>query len=274
VGVDRKCPFDSLYVYQVQVWSAPRSRRKENRRVSGGFLFYCYNKEVKKVLFLSTIYFLLATSVFAQSVDILWQGEGYTPPFYKGRTLWSNQSIITLVAIPQGAGNPSSLNYKWIKNGTVLGLVSGAGRSSLSFADTVFSKPQTIEVEILNAAEEELASNSVTILPTLPLALVYEDNPLYGVMFHREASSGYRLRGEEVTFTTFPLFFSAVDRGDPNVSYSWKTNTGVREDKNSVTYRIPEGASGASTVSVELSFTDLIRQTADRSFLVKFGDEE
>src|SRR3990167_742525 len=105
---------------------------------------------MKRIIFLSTIYFLLTTVVLAQSVDILWQGDTYTPPFYKGKSLWSNQSRITFVAIPQGLGNPASLNYKWTKNGTVLGNINGIGKNTLSFTDSILSRPQTIRVDILS----------------------------------------------------------------------------------------------------------------------------
>ena len=70
-----------------------------------------YNRRMKKIVFLFAIYSLLFTVVNAQSVDLLWQGETYVPPFYKGKSLWSDQSRITLFAIPQGLGNPANLNY-------------------------------------------------------------------------------------------------------------------------------------------------------------------
>ena len=74
---------------------------------------------MKKVIFLSIICFLLSTThVFAQSVDLLWQGNGYVPPFYQGRTIWSKQSGVTVLALTQGLGNPSNLYFKWSKNGT------------------------------------------------------------------------------------------------------------------------------------------------------------
>jgi len=88
----------------------------------------------------------------AQEVDILWQGETYTPPFYKGRALWSSQSRITFLAIPHGAGigNPANLTYRWTQNGTVLGNINGIGKNTLSFTDSVLSKPQTIKIDVLS----------------------------------------------------------------------------------------------------------------------------
>src|SRR3990167_8183019 len=114
---------------------------------------------------------LLVSPIFrlhAQEVDILWQGKTYTPPFYKGKTLWSSQSKIALLAIPHisGAGNPVNLTYKWIKNGTVLGNINGVGKNTLAFTDSILSKPQTIKVEILSEQKTVLASASIFVTPT------------------------------------------------------------------------------------------------------------
>src|SRR3989344_1441328 len=110
-----------------------------------------------RILLISCLLFFLPTLVSAQSVDLLWQGETYTPPFFEGRSLWSNQSRVTIVAVPQGLGNASALNYRWTKNDTVLGSLSGVGKSLLSLKDTILSKPQTIKVEVVSG-ERVLAS--------------------------------------------------------------------------------------------------------------------
>lgn len=228
---------------------------------------------MKKTLFILTIYCLLFTSLSAQSVDLLWQGDGYTPPFYNGRTLWSSQSKITLFAVPQKLGGPANLNYKWSRNGTVLGSLSGVGKNTLSLNDSVLSKSQNIRVEIVFGDNEVLAQTSTVITPVTPSLLVYENNPLYGFLFHKEVSGSYPLHEAEITFDAFPLFFSVQDHSDTSLTYRWRTNTGETETKSSVTYRAPEEASGTSLISITLSNADKILQSANKSFLVQFGEE-
>ena len=232
-----------------------------------------YNKEMRKflILLLLTTYFLLPTSTFAQSVDILWQGEAYVPPFYQGRNLWSKQSIINFVAIPQGLGNSANLNYKWTKNGTVLGNINGVGKNTLSFIDLILSKPQIIKVEIVSGEDEVLASASITVTPTPPTLAIYENNPLYGFMFHKETSGVYELQEKEITFTAFPFFFSTLNRADNAINYEWRTNVGEVENRNSVTYRAPDDAVGSSEVGVNASNKDKITQSASKSFSIEFG---
>lgn len=235
-----------------------------------------------KVFFLFTIYYLLSTSsAFAQSVDLLWQGNTYTPPFYKGKTLWSNQSMITLWALPQGLGDPAKLNYKWTKGGTVLGGpkgVNGVGKNRLSFTDSVLGRPQTIKVDIVSTpaadgSEEVLASASVYVEPIPPTLVIYENNPLYGFMFHKEAVGTFNLQEKEVTFTAFPFFFSTSNRINADLSYKWNSNSGEAETRNSVTYRSPDNGSGTSQIQASISNRDKILQSASRNFLIQFGKQ-
>ena len=222
------------------------------------------------------IFFLFLAPVFAlnaQSVDLLWQGETYRPPFYEGRSLWSYQSIIKFVAIPQGLGDPTTLNYKWTKNGTVLGMVSGVGRNFLSFEDDVFSKPQEVKVEIISTDKKVLAEAKTTVRPQSAVLLVYENNPLYGYLFNREIGAGYRLREGEVTFSAFPLFATPATRDGANLSYSWTTSDGEIQSGSSVTYRAPEDAEGTSEVMLNISNSHKILVDLNRNFLVQFGNE-
>jgi len=226
----------------------------------------------KHYLLLATL--LVIVPVFhtqAQEVDLLWQGETYVSPFYKGRTLWSGQSRIIFLAIPHGLGNPANLDYKWTKNGTVLGNINGVGKNTLSFTDSILSKPQTIKIDILSKQKAVLASASVTVSPISPVLAIYENNPLYGFMFHKETGGVHELEGQEATFTAFPLFFSVFDRTDNRVGYEWLTNIGGEaETSNSATYRAPEDTAGTSKVSVSASHKDKIVQSAGKSFLIRF----
>jgi hypothetical protein len=225
------------------------------------------------LFFVLASYFLLLTPAFAQSVDLLWQGETYTPPFYKGKSLWSSQSRITFVAMTQGLGNPANLYYKWAKNGTVLGNINGVGKNSLSFTDSILSRPQTIRVDILSGENAVLASASVFVAPESPVLDVYENNPLYGLMFHRSVNEEYQFQDQETTFTAFPVFFSVLNREDKTINYKWRTNANDIENKNSVTYRAPDNVTGASQIQVNASNKEKILQSGGKSFLIQFGKQ-
>jgi len=227
---------------------------------------------MKKFVFilLFVLLFFPLYSVRSQTVDLLWQGDVYTPPFYEGKSLWSKQSGIVLMAVPQGLGNPNNINYKWSSNGTVLGSISGIGRNSLYFTDTIFSKPQNFKIEIVGADGGVLASNTVTLVPTSQELLVYENNPLYGLMFNKEVGNNYKFSNQETSFSAFPLFFSVDRYNDNNLNYSWRTGAGVKENSNSITFRAPEGSNGSSQISISIANTLEIAQRVSKSFLVEF----
>jgi hypothetical protein len=206
-------------------------------------------------------------------VDLIWQGGTYTPPFYKGLSLWSKQSDLTLVAVPQGFNKPSGLVYRWTLDGSVLGTVSGVGKDSLFLTDSILSKPRTIKIDIFSSDDTLLATNSLTLTPGLPQILVYEDNPLYGLMLHHEIGANFALKESEVTLAAVPLYFSASSPLDPALNYEWRTNSGSLETKNTVTYRVLDGQKGNSQVSLHINNKNKLMQDVSRAFSVEFGQQ-
>jgi hypothetical protein len=228
-----------------------------------------YNESMKKIAVLLLLCLMPIVS-HAQTVDIVWQGTGYSLPFYKGRTVWTKQTQINFLAVPQGLGDPATLDYIWSKNNTVLGNISGIGKNTLSMADTLFSKPVTIKVEIVRGEEELLADSSITLTPASPFVAIYENNPLYGLSLHDAVLNDYSMEGQEVTLTAFPMFFSANRATDQSITYKW----GSREGGNSTTYRAPGGTAGLSKSSVTITHKDNFMQSAFQSFLIQFGGNE
>lgn len=234
-----------------------------------------YNDFMKKAFLLFALFLALPAISHAQSVDLLWQADTYTPPFYKGRALWSSQSSITLMAIPNGLGNTANLNYRWTRNGTVLGGpngASGVGKNSITYSDSILGRSQTFKVEIVGGDQSILASASVSLTPIQPMLAVYENSPLYGFLFNREAGSAYELSSSEVTLAAFPFFFSSRHRHDGLVNYEWHTNSGETQNSNSVTYRTAEGAAGSSQISIRARNPVLVMQDVGKNLLVRFGN--
>jgi hypothetical protein len=207
------------------------------------------------------------------SVDLLWQGGGYTAPFYKGKAMWGNQTPLSLLAIPSVGRAASSLIYKWSVNGKVLANSSGVGKNSLTIADSILGLARTVKVDVLRDQDTVLATASLSLTPSSPNVLVYELNPLYGYLFQDEISDTYKMREKEVTFAAFPFFFSTPSRSDANMEYSWRTNSGTAETKSLSTYRAPENAEGSSNVSLTVTNPVKITQSASKKFQVEFDNK-
>lgn len=227
------------------------------------------------VLFILLIlpFFSFAQSTSAEDLDLLWQTNAYTSPLYKGKPVWGLESQITFYALPHLGKAPSSLIYRWTKDGTVLGSASGLGKNTLTITGSLFSAPVTVEVEVITDDEIVLADTSVTVVPSKPEVLVYENNPLYGILFNKEVGNSYTAPQKEFTLSAFPFFFSTQNRGVKNMSYSW--NSGKTTQKGSeVVYRSPDNAAGRVSISLSAKRTDKILQSANKTIEVQFGNNE
>lgn len=208
-------------------------------------------------------------------VDLLWRGETYTPPFYKGLPLWSNESTVTLTAIPHISGrNSSSLYYRWSQDGVVRGNLSGVGKNSIEFTDSVLSLPMSVKIDVRDGEEGDiLATKTVSLRPQTPKVYVVEDNPLYGIMFNKTISNEVVLDKDEITFVAIPLFSSVTYRAAPSMTYTWSTNSGETTVGDKVTFRAPEGTTGFSSVKLRTLHSRTLTQPKKLNFLIQFGED-
>ncbi len=214
------------------------------------------------------------------SVDLMWQGNTYTPSFYRGRSLWGLQSRVTFLAVPHVVGvsgaelTSSNLIYRWTKDGEVFGSQSGAGKNSLTISDTILSLPITVSVDVMTDSNTVVGTASLTLTPEPAQILVYEDNPLYGIIFGNAIGEQTKMRDKEVSFVALPLGMSPISRLSPNLLYTWSTNTGSNSTSaNKATYRAPDNTNGSTQVHVEVANKTMTLQGASKDFLVQFGGE-
>lgn len=232
---------------------------------------------MKRFLVLLTLLALAPSLSYAatNSVDVLYSGSGYVPPFYEGRTLWGRQTQVTFYAVPHvftGSGREipaSQLIFRWSKDGTILGLSSGLGQDSISFNDTVIGLPIEIKVDVMTDSSTVVASSDASYAPVTPFLLTYENSPTNGYLFNHEASQGITMSGPEITLAGFPFLFSTSNKAT-RVNYAWTTGTSRTQSGEDVTYRISSGQSGQSAIGVTADLPQVLSQTASEHFLVQF----
>lgn len=212
-------------------------------------------------------------------VDILWEANSYTPPFYKGKALYGYQSLITVIAVPniinsEGAKiNPDNLTYKWTKNNKVLGDVSGYGKNKFSFSKSILSDPSEIEVEVMSSDKKIKASGSIVLEPVEPKTVIYENNPLYGIIYERAVDGEFKLENNEITLTATPYFFSKEDTSGEKIKYNWNMNgrrINDKQDARQATFRNAEGGKGSARISVDLQNERKELQSARTDVLLNF----
>lgn len=213
------------------------------------------------------------------SIDLIWQSNGYVPPFYKGKSLFGHQNNISVIAVPHIPGpngvdmNPKNMIYKWKKNGSVMENASGFGRNVLNFEGSLISRDINITVEVTSSDEKGFAYGNTKIKPINPSILVYKKDLIYGIEFQKAIIGDYKINNlNEISLFAAPFFFEDLDY-DNDLAYKWSINgIPIRDIPGSGTqvFRKKEGAIGTSNISVSIENTERILQFAESKLNLTF----
>ncbi|MCK5060196.1 MAG: hypothetical protein KAR00_03600 [Candidatus Pacebacteria bacterium] len=213
-------------------------------------------------------------------VELLWETNGYVPPFYKGKALNAYQGEIRVVALPDLIENgtrfsPNALIYKWSKDGTLLGSQSGRGKSTLTIEGSLLIRPITVSVEVSTPDEAIKAKKNLVVQTVRPRVLIYENNPFNGVRYEQAFMGEFLMKEKEVNLVVVPYFFSPEEKETNTLVHTWRMNGKVfdtGEDKNTVTLKQPD-MSGFSNINIEVESKNKILQSARSGVVMRFeGD--
>lgn len=211
-------------------------------------------------------------------VDIIWESEGYTPPFYMGKSHIIVQSKVFFTALPniQINGTPvshSELIYTWSKDGKVLTNHSGYGRRTMVHELDFLSRPFTLSVEVSTRDRSVTAQKSMFINPREPQLVFYVEDPLEGLQLETGYTRGsIPMRGQELWIQAVPYFSDEVDYRSGTQIFKWTMNgapvsQGSFRDK--ITLRRPDGVeNGQVNVSLNTQNSSKILQTISESFSI------
>lgn len=214
-------------------------------------------------------YFIVPTEV-----DLVYEPETYTPPFYRGRAWATHQSRIKVLAIPRILDDfdrliPSdNYTYKWSLDGKVIQNQSGFGRNVFIYDSSLLADTTQISVEVEPRNYSALASASITINPVEPLVALYEKNPIYGTIFENAVTGTYLLSRNEITLEAIPYFFS-----NPNSDFTWlMNNQTISKNLNprEMTFRIENDTLGQSNISIRTVDSGKILQSAESTIILLF----
>jgi hypothetical protein len=214
------------------------------------------------------------------NVDLIWQASGYTPPFYKGKTLFSHQDRIQFIAIPHIIAangqeiSPKNLIYKWTRNGTIAGDFSGYGRDTYTVVSSIISRPLDVSVEVTSPGGEAVGFAEVIANQIEPSVLLYERSPLYGIQFQKALVGQLDLTdSKEIQVVAAPYFFGIPNLANGDVSYTWSINGAQIDSDTTATTRVfrqKEGVTGVSYISLSVENASKILQFASGGFSLKF----
>ncbi|MDQ5950610.1 MAG: hypothetical protein QG585_552 [Patescibacteria group bacterium] len=212
--------------------------------------------------------------IFPGEVDLIWETDTYTPPFYKGKSWFTSQSNITVSAIPniiEGGVRGSTANtiYKWSKNNTVLGSESGFGKKTFKFKDSILLNDEIIGVEAESASGKK-AKAEVVLFERNPQAVLYEENASLGVLFNKAIVNNYNFDSEEKNILVYPYFFSTESKDGASMKYVWSQNDEeifLPQEQSNLILKNTEGTSGKSKVSVRVnSLVNIVQESRVGAF--------
>lgn len=216
-------------------------------------------------------------------VDLNYQALTYTPPFYKGKALFTEESSVLVVAKPffiESNGqklSEDSLVYEWKKDGVLIQDASGYGKKSAIIPGSPISKTSRISVSVTAPNSDLSADKNIFITPTTPKVLVYEKDPLNGIIFDRAINQNYEMKGQELSLWAVPYFFSFTKTKDSYAKYSWKINNSPISQPdflNEIFISNNGQDSGKSQISVRLNNINTLLQDATANLNIRFGTKE
>jgi hypothetical protein len=163
-------------------------------------------------------------------IDILFDADTFVPPFYSGRALPSAEAMLRLQALVRfiradGSLTPDNIIfYSWKRNGAPMGSVSGLGRSSITVPAPALFGTDTISLDARSDDGAFSGTKSVSIASREPVVVLYEDNPLFGILFHKALASAIGVAETRMTFAAIPYFATAKNADDPLLRYAWSVN--------------------------------------------------
>lgn len=214
-------------------------------------------------------------------VSLLWEAQGYVPPFYKGKAPFVRQGTVKITAVPifkDKSGkmiDPSKLVYTWKQDYKTLGSNSGYGKQSLVISGGVIERPITIHVDVSSIDEIIRGEASIDLNPQSPQIAVYEDNPLYGILYNKSVRKNYPFTGTELHLITIPYFFSNTTLATNGINYDWSINNSDYPSlKNSteITLRRKGTDQGSSLITIRATNLAQILQSAETSVSLLLSD--
>jgi hypothetical protein len=164
------------------------------------------------------------------TVDLVWEAvDGYTPPFYKGKTLPIKQSTIKVVAIPQAKmtngvfAKPGDFVYTWRKDGTNMPGQSGLGKNNIVFNNQILDTTNRIDISATNGTNT--VSNSISIAPFAPEILFYQyDQTKESSHYEKSFEGSTFINQPRLTLVAEPYFLAKDWKKNNTITFNWKLN--------------------------------------------------
>lgn len=203
-------------------------------------------------------------SISPSEVELLWESvDGYAPPFYKGKTLFSRGGLVKAVAIPNTntiKSNNGSMSYTWSNNDSVVVDASGYNKDSYTFTNDIFDSENNVTVTASSVNGDYNAEKTINIPAYDPEVIFYKKSPTEGILYNKALDENSSTTENEITLVAEP-YFLATKGNEDGFTYSWTINGNLIKTpvkKTELTIR-PSSRGGYANI-------DIIFENADKLF--------
>ena len=166
-------------------------------------------------------------AVTPSQIEILWQAvDGYTPPFYRGKSFVSREGLIKVVAMPNTVGtgaDKKKMTYSWKLGDKVNQGASGFAKDFYLFRNNSLNIEESVSVVASSLSGNYNGTGQITIPIVNPKIIFYQKSPTEGIFYAEALDREFRMLGNEATIVAEPYFLAL--KGKENVfDYQWQIN--------------------------------------------------
>ncbi|MBI2409916.1 hypothetical protein HYV30_02630 [Candidatus Kaiserbacteria bacterium] len=189
-----------------------------------------------------------------QDVALIVEPVSSAPLLYPGKPMVPLEGSARMVAIANlrdGSGRmlaPNTLSYSWTVDGTNLASASGIGKSSLMVVSPLQYRQRTVSVRVESPDGKLSGGAEHSLSPAQPVARIYRNDPLLGILFNRALSGNFAITTSEESLYA-AVFSLPVTSGAPLLQ--WFLNGKAAQSGSSITLR--PGGNGEGTASLSLT---------------------
>lgn len=204
-------------------------------------------------------------------VDVIWEARTYTPPFYRGKALFTPEADVIAVAVPNLISNNTRLNpknavYNWRFNYRADAAKSGYAKNVYSFTGSIIKKVNAFEVESYDPRNTSVRGRGfVEISEQSPDINLYYNHPLLGILFN-QTLSGIALNDDfpEISVVAFPFYQSISNRNQSLYRWSLGGETiSLFNNQSTISLRKTDIPATNDSLVVQTSLNNKILQFAE-----------
>lgn len=199
------------------------------------------------------------------ALDLLWEAETLTPPFYKGKALPGSESVVKFTALPFFSSGGKALAeetlfYKWYIGSKFMSDYSGKGKNSFRVTSPRIGGKAEIKVIVSSLGESIKAEKKVTLTSFMPEVLFYEETPFTGPKLEGVLPSIITLSEKEYSIWAGLYNFSQ----NGILTYNWtQNNKEIESFGNKITF-----------AKTEVGVSNIKLLVKSKNNFLQFGREE